>query len=143
METGVVPVLRQAKPTQPLPCTGVDEAPQVSFEALVQPLCLAVRLWVVGGAHIESSTRQVKQLPPKVAGEDTVAVGDDMRWHSMKAVDVVEEGLLHLRSSEWVEQQHEMGKLAELVDDDLDAVSYTRAGQPFDEIHRQDLPGLS
>jgi len=48
---------------------------------------------------------------------------------------MVKEDLSHLLSCEWVKERHEVGKLAELVNDDHDAISGSRAGQPFDEVH--------
>ena len=83
METGVIPILRQAEPPQPLLWAGVDKAPEKCFEALVHPLRLAIGLRVVGGAHAELSTSQAEQLLPEMAGEDAVAVGDDVSLHAV------------------------------------------------------------
>ena len=70
-----------------------------------------------------------------MAGEDAIAVGDDVGWHAMQAVNMVKEDLSHLLSGEWVKERHEVGKFAEFVDDDHDAISCSRAGKPLDEIH--------
>ena len=51
METGVIPILRQGNPPQPLLRAGVDEAPEKGFKAWVHPLRLAIGLRVVGRAH--------------------------------------------------------------------------------------------
>jgi len=61
----------------------MNKAPEKCFEALVHPLCLAIGLRVVGGAHAELSTSQAEQLPLEMAGEDAIAVGDDVGWHAM------------------------------------------------------------
>ena len=83
METGVIPKLRQADPAQPLLGAGMNKAPEKCFEALVHPLRLAIGLRVIGRAHAELSTYQMEQLLPEMAGEDAVAVGDDVGWHAV------------------------------------------------------------
>ena len=123
METGVIPILHQADPAQPLLRAGINKAPEKCFEALVHPLRLAIGLRVVGRAHAELSTCQAKQLLPEMAGEDAIAVGDDVGWHAMQAVNMVKEDLSHLLSCERVKERNKVSKLAELVDDNHDAIS--------------------
>ena len=83
METGVIPILRQGDPAQPLLGAGMNKAPEKCFEALVHPLRLAIGLRVVGGAHAELSTSQAEQLLPEMAGEDAVVVEDDVGGHTV------------------------------------------------------------
>jgi hypothetical protein len=43
----VIPELRQWKPMEPFTGGCVHRAPQICFQALVQSLCLAIRLWMI------------------------------------------------------------------------------------------------
>ena len=83
METGVIPILRQGDPAQPLLGAGMNKAPEKCFEALVHPLRLSIGLRVVGGAHVELSTSQAEQLLLEMASEDAVVVGDDVGGHAV------------------------------------------------------------
>jgi hypothetical protein len=44
-------------------------ASEVCFKTLVQTFCLAIGLWVVGGAHVECGVGESEELLPNRASE--------------------------------------------------------------------------
>ena len=120
----------------------MNHAAQISFQALVQPLRLAVSLWMVRGAQVQSSICQFKQALPKPASEHFVSVGYQHLWHAMPAVHIVQKGLGHGVCRERVFQWHEVPIFGEFVHYDQDCIKCTRLGQSFDEVQAHRVPRI-
>ena len=62
MEAGIIPKFRRWQPLTPFVGAGMDKALQISFQALVKPLCLTIGLGVIGGAAVKGDIRKLEQL---------------------------------------------------------------------------------
>jgi hypothetical protein len=52
----------------------MDKTPQKGFQALINPLGLAVGLWVIGRTHPKLGVRQFKQRSLECACKDAITV---------------------------------------------------------------------
>jgi hypothetical protein len=62
------------KVLNPVIASRVGEHPEALADGSDAPLCLAIRLVVVGGGHEEINVKVLHQLLPKVGGEPWVSV---------------------------------------------------------------------
>ena len=62
----------------------VDEYPQVLLYFLVDPLCLPIGLWVVGGGRISFNVQQLVQILHEVRVELGTPVMDDFLGDAVK-----------------------------------------------------------
>lgn len=84
---GVVPKLCEGKPMTPAIGACVDEAAQISFQALTDSFGLVVRLGVVSRTHTQVCARVLEQLTPEVACENRVAIRDNGAREPVDPVD--------------------------------------------------------
>jgi hypothetical protein len=72
---------------------------------------------------------------PKLAGEHRVPIRDDGIGDTMKADDVVEEGLRDGGGSVWMPQWYEVALLGEPVNDRQDDQLVIDVEKSFNEVH--------
>lgn len=80
----------------------MDEALEERLQTLVDTFRLAIGLRVVRQAHQQHGLGEAEEFTPEHTSEDAVTITDDGGGQSVQAIYVVEEGLCHLLSTEWV-----------------------------------------
>lgn len=113
---------------------------EVGFKTLVYLLRLAIRLCMVGCAAAQFNISKAKELSPKMACEDSIAIRNDRLRKSMQAVDVGHEGLGHGHSSEWMAERNKVAILSEEIHDHQNAIEIGICRKAFDEVHGNGLP---
>jgi len=61
----------------------MDEATEVSFQALINPFSVSIGLWMVGTTHVQFSARQTKESLPQLTSEYAIPVSDNGQRHTM------------------------------------------------------------
>jgi len=72
-------------------------AAQVSFEAFVESLGMAVRLQVISGTNGNGGHLKLKELYTKGASENWVSIRNDRGWNAVELEDVRHENLRYFR----------------------------------------------
>jgi len=96
MPSGVIPVFRPWKLRSPLLWSILSETKQVILQAFVHNLSLAIRLKVITGTHLQSSTLQLEELLPKGTGKSRIPIQDNRSGHVVQLENVANEQLSYL-----------------------------------------------
>ena len=94
---------------------GVDCAPEIPFQALIDAFGLPVRLGVVCRGIEQFSARAGEELAPECAGEDAIAARDDGAGDAVQLDDLIPEDLGDLRSLERVPKRNEVRRFGQPI----------------------------
>jgi hypothetical protein len=50
----------------------------------IDPLSLAIRLWVIRGGHRQTGAQKAEQFTPEGTGEPRISIAYDRGWHSVQ-----------------------------------------------------------
>jgi len=112
----------------PVVLEGVAVVAKAGEDGLVGVLRLAVGLGVVSGGHVELGAGEGGELLPDVRGEARVAVGHNLLWPAVEAIDVVEEEAGGGGGGDGFGAGGDVEELGEAADEDPEGVVAARGG---------------
>jgi len=118
----VVGELRQGEECVPIVLSFSNKDLQVLFQFLVDPFCLSVGLWVVGGRHRGFNSQQSVQLLHEGSNKLWPAVGHNLPQEAMELPDVPEVEVCCSSGSDCGDHFNEVGAFAYGVDSYHDGV---------------------
>jgi hypothetical protein len=77
----------------------MNKTSEVSFKTLIDPLCLAIGLWVISTTHAQINIKKFEKFLPKVTGEHLISVRHYGCGQAMELKNVVQEQLSYLEGS--------------------------------------------